>query len=248
MRIFIHDSKQALGTAAAHEGANAIRRAIKDNGRAAIILATGASQFEMLQALINEDIDWTKVTVFHLDEYIGLPTGHPASFRLYLQQRFVSQVQGLGEFVAVDGSSADPEAEVARLNARIRDEDIAVCFAGIGENCHLAFNDPPADFETDAPYLIVSLDNACRHQQMGEGWFPTLADVPQKAISMSIRQIMKSAQIVLSVPDTRKAGAVADAVEGPVSSLYPASALQNHGATTLHLDAASAALLSQKAG
>lgn len=247
MQILVHEHKQALGIAAAREGAAAIRQAIADNGRAAIILATGASQFEMLQALVQEDVDWSRVTVFHLDEYIGLPTDHPASFRLYLQQRFVSQVPGLGEFIAVDGSAADPKAEIAWLNARIADEEIAVCFAGIGENCHLAFNDPPADFDTQAPYLIVSLDDACRRQQMGEGWFPTLGDVPRKAISMSIRQILKSARIVLSVPDSRKAQAVADAVEGPVSHRYPASALQKHDATSLHLDPASAALLQQRA-
>lgn len=248
MQVLVHEHKQALGVAAAREGATAIRQAIADEGRAAVILATGASQFEMLQALIQEDIDWSKVTVFHLDEYIGLPTDHPASFRLYLQQRFVSQVQGLGEFVAVDGSAPDPVAEVERLNARIADQKIAVCFAGIGENCHLAFNDPPADFDTDAPYLVVTLDEACRRQQMGEGWFPTLGDVPDKAISMSIRHILKAARIVLSVPDSRKAQAVADAVEGAVSNRHPASALQNHDATTLHLDSASAALLQQRAG
>lgn len=244
MQVHIHEDKLTLGRAAAEEGAAAIRKAISENGKAAIILATGASQFEMLQTLTQENIDWSKVTVFHLDEYIGLPAGHPASFRDYLQQRFVSQVSELAEFVAVDGSAADPMAEIARLNARIASEEIDLCFAGIGENCHLAFNDPPADFDIDAPYLIVTLDEACRRQQMGEGWFATLEDVPKQAISMSIRQIMKSESVVLSVPDMRKAQAVVDAVAGQVSNLHPASILQTHDAVSLHLDRASATLLS----
>lgn len=246
MDIRIFDSVQSLGAAAAAEGAAAIKDAIAEKGRAAIILATGASQFAMLDALIAEDIDWSKVTVFHLDEYVGISSGHPASFRLYLRQRFVERVGGNVEFIAINGDAPDLPAEVARISERIGKEVIDVCFAGIGENCHLAFNDPPADFDTEEPYLVVSLDDACRRQQMGEGWFATVEDVPEQAVSMSIRQIMKSAKLILAVPDARKAQAVKDAAEGPVTNLHPASIVQQHGACSLYLDRQSASLLEKK--
>ena len=168
------------------------------------------------------------MTVFHLDEYVGLPAGHAASFRRYLQERFVARVPTLREFVPVQGDAADVDAEIARLDGLIGGRRVAVCFAGIGENCHLAFNDPPADFETEEPYLVVTLDDACRQQQFGEGWFPSFDAVPQQAISMSIRQILKSELIVLSVSDSRKAQAAKAALEGPVSNLSPASILQTH--------------------
>jgi glucosamine-6-phosphate deaminase len=183
-------------------------------------------------------------TVFHLDEYVGLPEDHKASFRGYLRNRLVNRVGALREFVAVDGDAPDLDAELARLNDRLVLETIDVCFAGIGENCHLAFNDPPADFTTEAPYIVVDLDEACRKQQLGEGWFESLDAVPRRAISMSIRQIMKSQKIILSVPDKRKAKAVRQAVEEAVSPLYPASILQQHTDATLHLDTASASELS----
>lgn len=248
MKTTVHGDKQTLGQAAAQEGAMAIREAIARDGRAAIIVATGASQFEMLDQLVREDIDWSKVTAFHLDEYVGLPESHPASFRGYLRTRFIEKVGDLGEFIAVDGDAADVQAEIARLNDRIAAEQIAVCFAGVGENCHLAFNDPPADFDTEQPYLVVDLDAACRQQQFGEGWFPTLADVPTQAVSMSIRQILKSQRIILSVSDARKAEAVKAALEGPVSNLAPASILQTHDAVSVHLDPAAASLLRAPAG
>ncbi|MFV0386809.1 glucosamine-6-phosphate deaminase [Paracoccus sp. (in: a-proteobacteria)] len=244
MDIVVHPDKHSLGAAAASQGAEAIRKAVLRNGRAAIIVATGASQFEMLDHLVNADIDWSKVTAFHLDEYVGLDENHPASFRRYLRERFVARVGDLGEFVAVNGSAPDLVSELARLSERIGQHRIDVCFAGFGENCHLAFNDPPADFDTEAPYIAVDLDEACRRQQMGEGWFPTLADVPARAISMSIRQILKSERLILAVPDARKAQAVRDAVEGSVTNLHPASVVQRHKACSLHLDPASATLLS----
>lgn len=243
MKISVHDTKSALGQSAAREGAKAINDAIARNGHATIIVATGASQFEMLEALVREPVDWSKVTAFHLDEYVGIARDHPASFRGYLQERFVVPVGTLGEFVFVDGTAADLDGELARLNERIGRETVDVCFAGIGENCHLAFNDPPADFDTNEPYLVVTLDDACRRQQMGEGWFATLEDVPEQAISMSIRQIMKSGTLILSVPDQRKAQAVANATEKPVSNLHPASIVQRHGNCSLHLDQGSASLL-----
>lgn len=244
MRIEIHEDRETLGQAAAAEGARAIRAALARQDRAAIIVATGASQFEMLKALVARDLDWSRVTAFHLDEYVGIDAGHPASFRRYLRERFTGPLGNLGEFVEVNGDAGDLDAEIARLNARIAEETIDVCFAGIGENCHLAFNDPPADFDTASPYIAVDLDEACRRQQLGEGWFATLEDVPARAISMSIRQIVASRKIILSVPDERKAQAVANAVEGEVTNMHPASILQGHADCSLHLDRASAGLLS----
>ncbi|UIJ73400.1 6-phosphogluconolactonase [Aurantimonas sp. HBX-1] len=243
MQVNIHGDSSTLGMAAAAQGAAAIRAAVAAKGSAVVVLATGASQIAMLAELTRADIDWTKVTVFHLDEYAGLGIEHPASFRRYLQERFVDRVTGLKAFVAVDGDADDIAAEVARLNRRLAGETVDVCFAGIGENCHLAFNDPPADFAAEDPYIVVELDEACRRQQLGEGWFPTLEDVPRRAVSMSVRQIMKAQTIVLSVPDERKAEAVAQAVEAEVSPAFPASILQRHPATTLHLDPGSASRL-----
>jgi glucosamine-6-phosphate deaminase len=238
--------KDALGAQAAALGATAIREAQGRHGHANIIVATGASQFEVLTHLVAaEGIDWSKVTAFHLDEYVGLSEAHPASFRRYLRERFVAPLGGTVEFVPVDGEG-DPQAETQRLNALIAGKRIDVCFAGIGENCHLAFNDPPADFDTEQPYIVVTLDEACRNQQFGEGWFPTFDAVPERAISMSVRQIMKSELIILSVPDARKAQAVRDALEGPVSNLHPASILQSHKRTVLFLDPPAASLLTKR--
>lgn len=246
MEIHIYDEKQAMGAAAADEAAAGLNAAIRARGEANLILATGASQFEMLESLVTQDVDWSKVTVFHLDEYIGLPEAHPASFRKYLKERFAAQVPALGQFYYVNGEAADPEAECRRLGEIIRQHPIDVACIGIGENGHLAFNDPPADFDTEAPYIVVNLDEACRRQQLGEGWFPTLADVPSQAISMSIRHIMKSQMIVCTVPDTRKAGAVQRAVEGPVTNQLPSSILQVHPRCHLYLDEPAAALLDRE--
>ena len=243
MQVKVHADSGALGAAAASEGAAAIASALAAKGSAVVVLATGASQLAMLAQLTKTDVDWSKVTVFHLDEYVGLGIDHKASFRRYLEERFVDQVEGLKAFVAVDGDADDIESEVDRLNRLLAGETVDVCFAGIGENCHLAFNDPPADFAVQDPYIVVELDEACRRQQLGEGWFPTLEDVPRRAVSMSVRQIMTAQTIILSVPDERKAEAVANAVEGAVSPDHPASILQRHPAATLHLDPASASRL-----
>lgn len=243
MQIHIYDTKAETGAAAARRAAAILRAAIAERGQAGLILATGASQFDMLACLTAEDVDWSKVSAFHLDEYISLPESHPASFRRYLKERFVTRIQGLRSFTFVNGEAPDPQAECRRLSAEIERCPIDLACIGIGENGHLAFNDPPADFETEQPYIIVNLDEACRRQQLGEGWFPTLADVPRQAISMSIRHILKSREIVCTVPDTRKAWAVQAAVEGPVTSQVPASILQQHPSCALFLDRASAALL-----
>jgi glucosamine-6-phosphate deaminase len=237
MRIDIAPSKQELGRRAAEYGAQFIRTKLSTSGHADIILATGASQFEMLSELVKaQGIDWSRVTCFHLDEYAGMPMSHPASFRKYLKERFVDQLPQAPAAFHYLNAEGDLRAECRRLGELISQVEIDVAFIGIGENGHLAFNDPPADFATREPYLVVDLDQACRQQQFGEGWFPTLDAVPRQAISMSVRQILKSKAIVCSVPDARKADAVAKAVEGPMTPQLPASILRNHGQATLFLD------------
>lgn len=245
MKVVVSSSKKKMGQVAAQHGADLIRQAIKKQGYANLIVATGASQFEMLSFLVKEqDIAWNKVVVFHLDEYVGLPITHPASFRAYLWQRFVSKLPlPLAAFHYVN-AEVQPEAETLRLDKLIKKHPIDVAFVGIGENGHLAFNDPPADFKTKKPYLVVNLDEKCRRQQLGEGWFPTLSAVPKQAISMSIRQIMKSGHIVCTVPDRRKADAVKACLDGPVTPMAPASILQKHEDTTVFLDRPAASLLS----
>jgi glucosamine-6-phosphate deaminase len=243
MKIAVFRDSSEMGRRAAADAAEGIRRAIRQRGRANIIVATGASQFGVLAALVAaEGIEWPNVVGFHLDEYLGLPMSHPASFRHYLKERLVDRVP-LGAFHYVDGE-CEPAGECRRLGELIREHPIDVALVGIGENGHLAFNDPPADFQTDEPYIVVELDAACRRQQLGEGWFTTLAEVPARAISMSIRQIMKSRTIVCSVPDRRKAAAVQAVVEGPVTPQTPASILQQHPEATLYLDPPAASLLS----
>ncbi|TFG91046.1 MAG: glucosamine-6-phosphate deaminase [Candidatus Atribacteria bacterium] len=241
MEVTVFDTKAAMGIAAAAKGVELIAEAIKEKGYANIILATGASQFEMLGELVKAEVDWSKVTAFHLDEYIGIPDTHPASFRKYLKERFVELVSPAA-FHAINGET-DPETECLRLGAIIAEHEIDVAFVGIGENGHLAFNDPPADFETLVPYLVVDLDLVCRKQQLGEGWFPSLEAVPERAISMSVRQIMKSKAIICTVPDTRKAEAVKKTLEGEVAPEVPASVLQNHPQTWLYLDRGSASMM-----
>ena len=243
MNLHVYESKVAMGAAAALRAAQLLNAAIAARGEANLILATGASQFEMLASLVDQDVDWSRVTGFHLDEYIALPITHPASFRKYLKERFVDQVSGLRHFYYVNGEAAEPEAECARLGAIIAQHPIDVACIGIGENGHLAFNDPPADFETEDAYIVVDLDEACRRQQLGEGWFPTLEAVPEQAISMSIRQIMESEAIVCTVPDARKAPAVKEAVAGPVTNQHPSSILQEHPRCDLYMDEPAAALL-----
>lgn len=235
-----------MGRAASRQGADILRQVLRDQPRAHIIVATGASQFETLKGLVKEPgIDWARVTVFHLDEYVGLPVTHGASFRKYLRERFIDLLPAGVTFVPVNGDAPDLAAELARLSRLISAVTIDLCFAGIGENSHLAFNDPPADFATREPYLVVQLDEACRKQQFGEGWFPSMSDVPKQAISMSIREIMRSKRIILSVPDLRKATAVRLTVEGPVTPDVPASVVQQHPDCTLHIDVAAASELSR---
>jgi len=242
MHIDVKPTKQEMAQAAARRGAERIAAALERHGRATIVVATGASQFEMLAALTAAPgIAWNRVTAFHLDEYIGLPITHPASFRLYLWQRFVSRLPlPLEAFHYIDGDGGDPQAQCRRLGRLIRGRRIDVAFVGIGENGHLAFNDPPADFGRKAAYFVANLDEACRRQQLGEGWFAAIADVPRQAISMSIRQVMAAESIVCTVPDARKRQAVTAAVKGPVTPEVPASILQRHKECWLFLDRESA--------
>jgi glucosamine-6-phosphate deaminase len=242
MQTIIANDKSGLAVLAATRASEKINAAITQNGQANIILATGVSQFDTLEQLIKQHIDWSKVSMFHLDEYIGLLDSHPASFRKYLKERFLAKVPALKEVFLVNGEG-DPQKECERLVQEIAQRPIDVCLAGFGENAHLAFNDPEADFNTQKAFIIVELDDACRKQQLGEGWFETLADVPDRAISMSIKQIMKSTSIICSVPDERKAIAVRDAVQGPLTAMVPSSILQFHNDCYIYLDQDSASLL-----
>lgn len=245
MKIEIRNDAAELGSAAGKHAGELIRRAIAERGSANIILATGTSQFETLNQLVREEnINWREVVMFHLDEYIGLPDTHPASFRKYLKERFLSKVPPL-KVVNLINAETDAEAECIWLGDLITQYPIDVALVGIGENGHLAFNDPPADFETEEPYIIVNLDDACRRQQYGEGWFARVDEVPTQAISMSIKQILKSTHIICSVPDARKAEAVKNCVENPVSNMFPASILQTHDHCRLYLDKASSQKLSK---
>ena len=242
MVVKIFDDKISLARAAAEQATAAIRRAIKENGSARIIAATGASQIDFLDGLTKAPgIDWERVEMFHLDEYIGLPISHPASFRKYLLERLI-QKTGIRKYHFLDGDS-DFSDSVKRVGEALKAAPIDVAFLGIGENGHLAFNDPPANFETEEPYLIVTLDEACKRQQAGEGWFASVADVPKQAISMSVRQILKSRELVVVVPDARKAKAVKACLEGDISPMAPASILRTHPNATIYLDKNSAALL-----
>ena len=245
LQIKILSDKDSLGRAGAEHAARSLRRAIQDQGNVRIIAATGASQFESLDALTSAPaIDWDRVEVFHLDEYVGLPSTHPASFRKYLFDRLIHKT-GITRYHFLDGDD-DPESAIRRIGSKLQSKPIDVAFAGIGENGHLAFNDPPADFETEEPYLIVDLDEACRQQQVNEGWFSEVSDVPKKAISMSVRQIMRANEIIVAVPDARKAQAVKSCLEGEVSPMMPASILREHPNATIYLDRDSAALLSSR--
>ena len=242
MRAFVFPDKRELGQAAAAQAASSIARAIAGRGTARILAGTGASQFEFLDALTSRpDVDWARVEMFHLDEYLGLPADHPASFRRYLHERLIRPT-GLRRYHLLDGN-ADPEEVRRHVGSELRAAPIDCAFVGIGENGHLAFNDPPADFSTPDPYIVVDLDEACRRQQVGEGWFASLDEVPARALSVSVRQILESREIICAVPDARKAQAVRRCLEGPVSPDAPASILQTHPDTTVYLDTESAALL-----
>ncbi len=249
MNVHICESREALGERAARDGAALIREAIGRRGRADIIVATGSSQLEMLASLVKaEGVAWHQVSGFHLDEYVGLPIDHRASFRLYLWQRFVRELPlPLRAFHYVDGDG-DPARECQRLGEILEHRSIDVAFVGIGENGHLAFNEPPADFHAKDAYAMVTLTEASRRQQVGEGWFGSVAEVPSQAISMTVPEIMRSAAILCCAPDLRKAAAVQAVVLGPVTNEVPASILQRHPQATIYLDPASASRLTTPLG
>lgn len=243
MKVIVARDRADLGKTTGEQAAQVIRDCLAKNELCNLVVATGSSQFEVLESLIQQPgVDWTRVCGFHLDEYLGLDQSHPASFCGYLKERFVDRVP-LKSFLYLDGT-VPAEKLRSSANAAIADKRIDLMLCGIGENGHLAFNDPPADFATTEPYLIVDLDEACRRQQVGEGWFDSLEQVPKQAISMSIRQILKAEVILCSVPDRRKAEAVRGTLEEAISPAIPASALRNHSNTTLVLDTESSHLLS----
>jgi glucosamine-6-phosphate deaminase len=243
LRIKTYVDRLTTSRAAARRAARALCRAIGERGGARIVAATGASQIDFLDALTAAPgIDWRRVEMFHLDEYVGLPIEHPASFRKYLLERLITKTD-ITRYHLLDGER-DAERVADAVGRELEKAPIDVAFVGIGENGHLAFNDPPADFTSERPYLIVTLDEACRQQQVGEGWFASVADVPSQAISMSVRQILKSREIICVAPDARKAQAVKACLKGKVSPDAPASILQTHANTTVYLDRDSAALLS----
>jgi len=243
MLIRVFDDKKSLGRAAADQAATAIRRAISERGSARIIAATAASQLEFLDALTKAPgIDWKKVEAFHLDEYIGLPISHPGSFRKMLMEQLVNKT-GISRYHLLDGDDPNPTAVVKEAGNQLASAPIDIAFLGIGENGHIAFNDPPADFETEEPYIIVNLDEGCRQQQVGEAWFANISQVPTQAISMSARQILKAKEILAVVPDKRKAQAIKACFEGEISPMAPASILRRHSNATVYVDTASASLL-----
>jgi glucosamine-6-phosphate deaminase len=242
MKIEVFPDKKSLAQSAATDAANALRQALNKTGYARIIAATGAAQFDFLELLTQTaGIDWSKVEMFHLDEYIGIPADHPASFRKFLLERLINKT-GISRYHLLDGDR-DPQQVIAAVSAEIRKAPTDIAFVGIGENGHLAFNDPPADFETDEAYIVVELDQACRRQQMGEGWFKSMDEVPRRAISMTVRQVLRAKQILAIVPDTRKAPAIAKCFGAEISPMAPASILRTHPNTVLYLDQNSAALL-----
>ncbi|MGA9966586.1 MAG: glucosamine-6-phosphate deaminase [Terriglobales bacterium] len=244
MLLKVFNDKVALGNAAAEQAASAIRRAIAEHDRARIIAATAASQLEFLDALTRtKDIDWAKVEAFHLDEYVGLPISHPGSFRKMLLEQLVRKT-GISSYHLLDGDAAELSEVLRRVGSDLASAPIDIAFLGIGENGHIAFNDPPADFDAEEPYIIVDLDEACRQQQVGEAWFADISQVPKHAISMSVRQILKAREILAVVPDTRKAQAVKACFDGDISSMAPASILRTHPNATVYLDRNSASLLS----
>lgn len=238
MEIRICKDRYELGKSAAKHVANELKKCIAENGSARIVLSTGASQFDTIEALTKEEgIKWECVEMFHLDEYVGLPETHPASFRKYLKERFVDKVAPLKGVHFVDGTKEGIEA----LTKELRSAPIDIGLIGIGENGHIAFNDPPADFDTKEAYIIVNLDERCKKQQMGEGWFATIDDVPKQAVSMTTYQIMQCQRIVSCVPHKVKAEAIKNTLSaGKVDPMVPATLLTTHPDWILYVDENSA--------
>lgn len=241
MNLHIEETPVLLGEKAAALTAGLLRQAIRENGHARLVLSTGSSQFETLEALVKENVDWSKVTMFHLDEYVNLPETHPASFRKYLKERFLSKVT-LADYHLVDGS---PDS-IPALTAELKRAPIDIGLIGIGENAHIAFNDPPADFDTRESYIVVNLNERCKQQQVGEGWFASTEEVPAQAISMTAWQIMQCRHIISAVPHKVKAKAVADTLSHDTTPEIPATLLKTHPNFDLFLDTESASLITDR--
>ncbi len=237
MELRICENPVHLGEQAAKYTAEILRNAIREKGEARIVLSTGASQFDTIKSLVEQDVDWSRVEMFHLDEYVGLPETHVASFRKYLKERFIEKISPLKAYHLVDGT---PEG-IPALTRELRRAPIDVGLIGIGENGHIAFNDPPADFDTKEAYIVVNLNETCKKQQMGEGWFPTIDDVPKQAVSMTVYQIMQCERIVSCVPYAVKAQAVYDTLTQETNNLVPATILKEHKDFVLFADRDSAA-------
>ena len=244
VKLQICDDAKTLGQKAAEQAGEILRNKIKENGKARIVLSTGQSQFEFFESFIQQPVDWSKVEMFHLDEYVGLSELHPASFRKYLKERFVEKVT-LGKVCFVSGEG-DVAVQTAQLNQVISSEPIDLGLIGIGENAHIAFNDPPANFDIDDPYLVVDLDDDCKQQQVREGWFPSIDDVPKQAITMSVKQILKCETILSCVPHQVKAEAVRKTLTEPITNQIPATILRTHSNWTLFLDRDSGSLIDEK--
>ncbi len=237
MEIRICENSEMLGKSAAKETAEILRKCIAEKGCARIALSTGASQFDTIKALVKEDVDWSKVEMFHLDEYVDLPITHKASFRKYLKERFVDFVPELKAAHFVDGTAEG----IKKLTEEITKAPVDVGLIGIGENTHIAFNDPPADFDTKESYIVVNLDEACRKQQMGEGWFETFDDVPKQAVSMTVHQIMSCERIISCVPYAVKASAIEKTIHTrETTPAVPATKLKEHKNFILYVDMDSA--------
>jgi glucosamine-6-phosphate deaminase len=244
MIVHLFPNRSSLAHAAADHAATSIRATISQLGRCRVVLATGASQLEFLDTLTKaRNVDWSKLEAFHLDEYVGLPVTHPASFRKYLLERVIGKT-GIQNYHFLEGDAADLESAIEKVSRALTAAPVDIAFVGIGENGHIAFNDPPADFETEDPYIVVNLDDACRRQQVGEGWFTDISQVPTEAISMTPRQILRAQEILAIVPDLRKAGAVKLCLEGEIHPMAPASILRRHSNVTVFLDGDSSSQLS----
>lgn len=243
MKIIITKTKEELGTLSAIHAARAVNEAIKKEGTARILLSTGSSQFPFFREFVKAEIDWSRVEMFHLDEYVGIDESHPASFKRYLTDRFVSKVN-LGKVHLIEGKR-NPEEQIAELTALLDEKPVDVGLIGIGENAHIAFNDPPADFEDKRAYKVVTLDERCLMQQVGEGWFKSVEETYKQAISMTCSRIMMCKTIISVVPYAVKAKAVYDTLTSELSPMVPATLLKSHPDFTLYCDADSASMLTE---
>ncbi len=238
MNIILSKTAAELGAKAAEQTAEKLISAIAQKGSARLVLSTGASQFETIAALVQKSVDWSKVEVFHLDEYVDLPISHPASFRKYIKERFADLTHPKAVYyVETEGDLA---ANIEKLSAKLREAPVDVALIGIGENAHIAFNDPPADFENENAYIVVNLDEKCRNQQLGEGWFPDLESVPKQAVSMTVKQIMSAKTIISAVPHQVKAWAINATLENDLTPMVPATMLKQHPDWHLFIDENSA--------